>query len=197
MSGGKGGSKSAEISIPEFVRAPAERNLERAEQAAMLGPMIYGGPDVAAFTQPQIAGMQATADAAAAMGLSPQMNVAASLPQAQSYGNGISGYSGMSLYDQALAELNARAPGQVEQYQNMFVDPVTGEMPENYLAAIRRQEQERAAQNASAMRTGNGDDDSNFEGGEGVTIGGGDQGGFQKGYQGGGQRDPANSSQWT
>lgn len=196
MSGGKGGSKSSAVEIPEFVKKPAERNLKRAEQAAMLGPMIYGGPDVAAFTQPQIAGMQATSDAAAAMGLGPQTNVAASLPQAQDYGGGIFGYSGMSLYDQALADLNARAPGQLDQFRNMFVDPITGEMPESYLDAIRQEEEERAARYVAAMNTATGGGDSSYEGAGGAG-GGGNQGSFQRGYQGGGQREPANSSQWT
>jgi len=31
MSGGKGGSKTTETKIPEWVRAPADRNLQRAE----------------------------------------------------------------------------------------------------------------------------------------------------------------------
>lgn len=189
MSGGKGGSKSSSVEIPEFVRAPAERNLQRAEQAAMLGPMIYGGPDVAAFTQPQVAGMQATADAAAAMGLAPQTNVAAGLPQARDYGGGIFGYSGMSLYDQALADLQARAPGQVQQLAGMFMDPATGELPQNYLEAIRREEEERAARNLVAAGPASGRD---YGSGDANPAGTGGSGNFNQGggYQGGGWSDP-------
>jgi hypothetical protein len=42
--------------------------------------------------------------------------------------NGIAGYSSGTLYDQALAELEARRPGQKAAIDAQFIDPVTGAM---------------------------------------------------------------------
>jgi hypothetical protein len=140
MSGGKGGSTTQQVQIPEWVQGPAQVNLERANQAANIGYTPFYGADVAAFSPQQVQGMQATADAAAAMGLAPQTNVAASMPQAQNYG-GIMGYSSAPMYEQALAELQARRPGQFDAYNAMFVNQQTGQAPEWYTNMVAAQAQ--------------------------------------------------------
>lgn len=126
MSGGKGGSTSQRVTIPDWLQGPAQRNLARAEEAAKVGYMPYYGPDVAAFTPMQQQAMQATTNAAAAFGLVPQGTQAmAGMPQAQDFG-GVQGYSSGSMFDQALAELASRRPGQYAQYTQQFVDPMSG-----------------------------------------------------------------------
>lgn len=129
MSGGKGGSNTSSVQIPAWLEGPASRNLTTAEEAAKVGYMPYYGPDVAAQTQNQLLGNQATYDAAAAFGLAPQGgNANAGMPEANTFAGGVQGYSSGGLYDMALAELAGRNPGQVAQYQRQFVDPQTGNM---------------------------------------------------------------------
>jgi len=127
VSGGKGGSQTSQVEIPQWIEDPAKRNLARAEQAQQLGYMPYYGPDVAAFTPAQETAMQSSYDAAAAFGLAPQGgNAMAGMPQAQEFMGGVRGYSSGGLYDQAVAELAARRPGQVAAYDMMHVNPQTG-----------------------------------------------------------------------
>ena len=51
--GGKGGSKKTETTIPEWVRGPADRNLQRAEAVQQIKYMPYTGGQVAALTPTQ------------------------------------------------------------------------------------------------------------------------------------------------
>jgi len=124
MSGGKGGSQTTQVEIPEFIEGPARRNLQRAEQLAKVGYMPYYGPEVAAFTPMQTQAMQSTADAAAMFGLAPQMDVTAGMPQAQDFG-GIQGYGSSGLFQQALADLASQQPAQSQAFQNLFIGPNT------------------------------------------------------------------------
>ena len=132
--GGKGGSKSSSVEIPSWVSAPASRNLSRAETAQKVGYMPYYGADVAAFTPTQLAGMQSNIGAAEAFGLvDPASNLTANsnMPAPTTFANGVQGYSAGPLFDQAVAELAQRRPGQVAQYNKLFVDPqsTSGSMP--------------------------------------------------------------------
>ena len=160
MSGGKGGSTSQQVTIPDWLQQPAQRNLARAEEAAKVGYMPYYGPDVAAFTPMQQQAMQANVDAASAFGLVPQGTQAmAGMPQAQDFG-GVQGYSSGSMFDQALAELASRRPGQYAQYTQSFVDPMTG-IPVSNFDGGRAQVNPTAAQFIPGMRDGGGDDGGN------------------------------------
>lgn len=171
MSGGKGGSTSQQVTIPSWLQGPAQRNLARAEQAAQVGYMPYYGPDVAAFTPMQQQAMQATTDAAAAFGLVPQGTQAmAGMPQAQDFG-GVQGYSSGSMFDQALAELASRRPGQYAQYTQQFVDPMSG-LPVSNFDGGRAQVNPSAAQFIPGMRDGGNDgNDGGMTGGTSTPIG--------------------------
>jgi hypothetical protein len=130
MSGGKGGSNTSSVQIPSWLEGPAKENLAKAKMASEVGYMPYYGPDVAAQNANQLLGNQATYDAAAAFGLVPQGGDAnAGVPTAQQFAGGITGYSSGDLYDQAVAELAERRPGQYAMNQSMFVDPQTGVVP--------------------------------------------------------------------
>lgn len=122
MSGGKGGSQTSRVEIPAYIEGPSRRNLQRAEQLAQVGYMPYYGPSVAAFTPMQTQAMQSTADAAAAFGLAPQMDVTAGLPQAQDFG-GIQGYGTGGLFEQSLADLAAQQPAQTQAFNQLFMGP--------------------------------------------------------------------------
>lgn len=120
-----GGSQTTKTEIPAWLENAAQQNLARADYASQIGYTPYYGPDVAAMTPNQIAAMQNTGGAAQAFGLAAPSDPMAGMPQAQDFG-GVQGYSSGGLFDQALAELAARRPGQYQAIQNMFIDPVTG-----------------------------------------------------------------------
>ena len=52
------------------------------------------------------------------------------MPAPQTFAGGVRGYSSGSLFDQARAMLAARAPGQMAAYNAMFVNPMTGLLPQ-------------------------------------------------------------------
>lgn len=123
MSGGKGGSQTSKVEIPSWIEGPARRNLARAESLAQVGYMPYYGPEVAALSPMQIAAMQSSADAANAFGLAPQMDVAASLPQAQDFGNGMMGYGSADIFQNAVNQFASNNPQQYAQYSSNFAGP--------------------------------------------------------------------------
>lgn len=128
MAGGKGGSQS--IKVPAWVEEAGQRNLARANEIAQLGPVEYRGPDVAAQTPLQRAAIQNTSSAAGAFGMAGGgMTGMEGMPQAQQMAGGGYGYSAAPIYDAALAELQATAPGQYDFIRNMFIDRVTGARP--------------------------------------------------------------------
>ena len=130
MSGGKGGSTSTSVEIPEYIEEAARRNLAKAEGISQIGYVPYFGPDVAAFTPFQQAGFQQTADVASAFGLGPQMSqadVMGGMPAPTEFAGGVRGYSAAPLYQQAVDELAAQRPAQAQYIESFFIDPVTGQ----------------------------------------------------------------------
>jgi hypothetical protein len=128
--GGKGGSQSSKVEIPPWAEAAMQENLRKAEQFGEIGYMPYYGPSVAAFTPMQETAMQSAYDAGAAYGLAPRGgNALAGIPQAQEFAGGIRGYSSGDLFDQAVAEFEARRPGQAEAYNRMFINPTPQPAP--------------------------------------------------------------------
>mgnify|MGYP001433378942 CR=1 FL=1 len=157
MSGGKGGTKTSTVEIPEYIERAAQRNLNRAEQIAQMGYVPYYGPDVAAFTPMQEAAMQNVASAAGAFGLATPTGASVTgMPTATEYAGGIRGYSSAPLFEQAQAELAARRPAQKSYIDSFFIDPVTGTYGANAPAlvdytAFGTAADERAAQRANEL----------------------------------------------
>ena len=119
--GGKGGKKTEETTIPEWLRGPAERNLQRAEAVQQIEYMPYYGPDVAAFTPAQNAAFDTNIGAAEAFGLlAPNTLTATSGMPTPTDWDGFSGYSSQPMYESAKAELAAKQPGAVAQYNALF-----------------------------------------------------------------------------
>jgi hypothetical protein len=121
--GGKGGSKKTETTIPEWVRAPADRNLQRAEAVQQIKYMPYTGGQVAALTPTQEAAMNNNISTAQAFGLldpNSTLTATSGMPEPTTYDNGMKGYGSIGLYDQALAELTARDPANMAAYNNLF-----------------------------------------------------------------------------
>ena len=125
--GGKGGSKKTETTIPEWVRAPADRNLQRAEAVQQIKYMPYTGGQVAALTPTQEAAMNNNISTAQAFGLldpSSTLTATSGMPTPTTYDNGMKGYGSIGLYDQALKELTARDPANMDAYNNLFGNAV-------------------------------------------------------------------------
>lgn len=125
MAGGKGGSQTTSVQIPEYIEKAAQRNLNKAEAISQIGYTPYYGPDVAAFTPMQQAAMQNTVGAASAFGMAAPSDPMAGMPQAQNFG-GVMGYSSAPIYEAAVDQLRARRPGQYNAMTGLFVDPYTG-----------------------------------------------------------------------
>lgn len=122
------------MQIPDWLEHASEDNVRRAEKAAQIGYMPYYGPQVADFNQTQRAVGQSKLNAAAKYGLIDAvtndagkpvaaMTAYGDAPQATDYGNGLRAHGSGDLFEQALAELESRRPGQVEAYNSMFIDP--------------------------------------------------------------------------
>lgn len=129
MSGGKGGSSTTEVKIPAYIEEASKRNLARADEIAKIGYTPYYGPDVAAFSPMQQAAFQNTADTASAFGLSApasQQDIMGGMPAPTTYAGGVQGYSSAPMYEQSVAELAARRPGQYEAIMDQFLDPMAG-----------------------------------------------------------------------
>ena len=129
MAGGKGGSSTSTVEIPEYIEAAAQRNLNKAERISQLGYVPEYGPTVAAFTPMQQAGFQNTANLASQYGIgapASQQDIMGGMGAPTTYANGVQGYSSAPLYDAMVAELAAKRPGQKAYIDSFFIDPVTG-----------------------------------------------------------------------
>ena len=129
MSGGKGGSKTTEVAVPDYVDAAARANLNRATDVGNVGNVVYRGPDVAAFSPMQQSAFQNTANMANAFGMAAPTDEAAimgGMGEPTQYANGVSGYSSAGIYDAALEALKASSPGQYDYINSLFVDQQTG-----------------------------------------------------------------------
>lgn len=163
--GGKGGSQTTEVQVPRWLERAAQGNLARADEISRIGYVPYYGPDVAAVTPMQQAAFSGTNQAAGAFGMpASQMP---GLPEAQTFSGGLQGYSSGGLYDEALAALEARNPGQYAAITGMFVDPVTGATPPGQGQAATpfmlqgRIDETSGPNRARGMGTGDG---SNYQG---------------------------------
>jgi hypothetical protein len=153
MSGGKGGTQTSSVEIPEYIERAAQRNLNRAEQIAQMGYVPYYGPDVAAFTPMQEAAMQNVAGAAGAFGLATPTGAGITgMPTATEYAGGIRGYSSAPMFEQAQAELARRRPAQKSYLDSFFIDPVTGAYGANAPALVDYTQMGTAADERAAQR---------------------------------------------
>jgi hypothetical protein len=139
MAGGKGGSTTSSVQIPEYIEKAAQRNLNKAERISQLGYVPYYGPDVAAFTPMQQAAFQNTADTASAFGMAAptsQQDIMGGMPAPTQYAGGVQGYSSAPLYQQSVDELARQRPAQKSYIDSFFIDPYTGQYGSNVQAPI-------------------------------------------------------------
>jgi hypothetical protein len=130
MSGGKGGSTSSTVEVPQYIEDAARRNLARADTISQIGFTPYYGPDVAAFTPMQEAAFQSTAQTAGAFGVPggdmSMQDISGGMPTPTTYAGGVRGYSSAPMYEESMAEFAARRPGQKALIDSLFIDPYSG-----------------------------------------------------------------------
>jgi len=172
--GGKGGSQTqtTQMQIPAYLEGPIKRNIARAEDISRIGFTPYMGPEVAALTPMQQASMESTGLAAEAFGLPNALGNQVA-PQPQTFAGGVQGYSSFPIYEQALQELQSRAPGQYEAIMGQFIDPSTGGQAAQYR---RAQEMEQLRQEMEALRASRSRQDRRDTGGGGGLGGDGGAG---------------------
>jgi len=160
MSGGKGGSTSSSVEIPEYIEKAAQRNLNKAERISQLGYVPYYGPDVAAFTPMQQASFQNTADVAGAFGMGTpmsQQDIMGGMGAPTQYAGGVSGYSSAPIYEQSLNSLAMERPAQKAYMDSFFINPYSGTpgsnapMPIDYNMYPTYAETQRAAEETARM----------------------------------------------
>lgn len=124
--GGKGGGGSQKVEIPDWLRDPAIRNLERAETVQKMEFQPWRGPDVAGYTPDQLMAQQSVRRGAAAFGMVPQGYGAGQpesyMPEMVSMG-GMSGYSAFPMYEQALREAQAADPRSAKIRKQLYEAP--------------------------------------------------------------------------
>lgn len=132
MSGGKGGSQTSQVTVPQYIEDAARANLSRAGDVANIGPIRYGGPDVAAYSPMQMAAARGLSDTAGAFGVAgggmSEQDLRGGMPEPTEYAGGVRGYSSAPMYDATLADLQATSPGQYDFISSLYIDPVTGEL---------------------------------------------------------------------
>jgi len=124
MSGGKGGSTTSSVEVPQYIEDAARRNLERADLISKIGYVPYFGPDVAAFTPQQEAAFAGTQQLAGAFGTPTAMDMG--VPAPQTFAGGVRGYSSAPMFEEAMDEFGRRRPAQKDYIDQLFIDPVSG-----------------------------------------------------------------------
>ena len=128
--GGGGGTTTGKTEVPAYIQDAHKRSLADAESVSEIGYVPYYGADVAAFSPMQQQSMRSTGNTASAFGMAPAgFDGTADIPQAQTFAGGIQGYSSAPLYEDALAQLEARRPAQYAAINDRFIDPFTGSRP--------------------------------------------------------------------
>lgn len=123
--GGKGGGGSQTTEIPDWLRDPTIRNLERAETVQQMEYQPYTGIDVAAQTPMQQLANQQGVAAAQAFGMAPAgFNANAGMPVATTQG-GVSGYSAYPMFEQARLEAERLDPRTAKIREGIYNAPVS------------------------------------------------------------------------
>lgn len=125
--GGKGGSSTTSVEVPEWMESAAKSNLARAEDVSKIGYVPYYGPDVAAMTPMQEAAAQNVASAASAFGMqTPTGAGVTGMPPAQEFAGGIRGYSSAPMFEETLQTFGEQRPAQKAAIDDMFIKPTSG-----------------------------------------------------------------------
>ena len=132
MSGGKGGSTTSEITVPDYIEDAARRNLTKADDISRIGFTPYYGADVAAFNPMQQASFQNTADTANAFGMATPTSptdIMGNMGAPTVYADGVTGYSSAPMFQDSVDTLRYLRPAQANLIDSFFVNPNAGFNP--------------------------------------------------------------------
>ena len=112
MSGGKGGSQTSQVQIPQYLEDAARTNIARAQAVQNIPYTPMMGPTMAGFTSGQQAGMESQAALAQRMGILPQSYDVTSgyMPGAEDVGGGLKAYSSYPGYQRRVDAAYAADP---------------------------------------------------------------------------------------
>ena len=124
--GGKGGSQSQEI--PKYLERASKDAVSRVQDISKMGYAPYYGPSIAAVNPTERLAAQNAVSGASAFGLADAgHDVYAGMPEPVTMG-GVSGYSTAPLFDQAVMELETRAPAYMEAYKGLIDSNLPNDM---------------------------------------------------------------------
>jgi hypothetical protein len=132
MSGGKGGSTTSEITVPDYIENAARANLAKAGDISRVGYTPYYGADVAAFNPMQQAAFQNTADTANAFGMATPTNptdIMGNMGAPTVYADGVTGYSSAPMFQDSVDTLRYLRPAQANLIDSFFINPNAGFNP--------------------------------------------------------------------
>lgn len=112
------GKSTTKQEIPKYIENASKGLIGLSKDYGSIGYVPYTGPDVAAFSGQQLAGMQGANMAAQAFGLpgGGLMN----MPAPQTFAGGMQGYSSAPVYQQAVNQID---PAQYAAMTKNFVQP--------------------------------------------------------------------------
>lgn len=119
--GGKGGSSTTSVKIPQWLEDPSKRAISRGEDIAQMDYMPHMGPDVAAFSPTQQAAFDNTNNAALSFGMG--QSAGTGMPAAQDFGGGVMGHSSYPIYEQTVDAFEAAYPELAAQRNSFFGQP--------------------------------------------------------------------------
>ena len=125
--GGKGGSTTTEVKVPEYFAKAAEQNLDYAGRAADVGYVPYSGPEIAAFSPAMTSAFDNTNDMAGAYGLKQaDYSNGYGVPAPTRFADGSMGYSTMPAYNRMMEQFARDRPAQKQAIDDFFINPLTG-----------------------------------------------------------------------
>ena len=127
MSGGKGGSQSAQVQIPQWAEDAARQNIARAQAVQNMPYAPIMGPTMAGFTSGQKAGMESQAALAQRMGIIPQdYNVASGyMPGEIDAGNGLTAYASYPGAKERVLAAFEENPALQRSYESLYANAPT------------------------------------------------------------------------
>jgi len=127
MSGGKGGSQSAQVQIPQWAEDAARQNIARAQAVQNMPYAPIMGPTMAGFTSGQKAGMESQAALAQRMGIIPQSYDVASgyMPGEIDAGNGLTAYASYPGAKERVLAAFEENPALRRSYESLYANAPT------------------------------------------------------------------------
>jgi len=127
MSGGKGGSQSAQVQIPQWAEDAARQNIARAQAVQNMPYAPIMGPTMAGFTSGQKAGMESQAALAQRMGIIPQDYDVASgyMPGEIDAGNGLTAYASYPGAKERVIAAFEENPALQRSYESLYANAPT------------------------------------------------------------------------